>query len=62
MTSPFVFGIPEIGGLPDFVAKTQNSSVPDPRFDEFTVPLLDDLWAVIRMNSCSALSELSGSI
>ena len=28
--------------LPDFVAKTQNPSVPDPRFEEFTVPSLDD--------------------
>ena len=28
--------------LPDFVAKTQNLSVLDPRFDEFMVPSLDD--------------------
>ena len=28
--------------LPDFVAKTQNPSNPDPRFDEFPVPSLDD--------------------
>ena len=28
--------------LPDFVAKTQNPSVPDPQFDEFMVPSLDD--------------------
>ena len=28
--------------LPDFVAKTQSLLVHDPRFDEFTVPLLDD--------------------
>ena len=28
--------------LPDFVAKTQNLSVHDTRFDEFTIPSLDD--------------------
>ena len=28
--------------LPDFVAKTQNPSVPDPCFDEFTIPSVDD--------------------
>ena len=28
--------------LPDFVAKTQNPSVPDSHFEEFSVPLLDD--------------------
>ena len=28
--------------LPDFMAKTQNPSVPDSRFDEFSVPFLDD--------------------
>ena len=28
--------------LPDFVAKTQNPSVPDSRFEEFSVPFLDD--------------------
>ena len=28
--------------LPDIVAKAQNPSVSDPRFDEFTVPFLDD--------------------
>ena len=27
--------------LLDFVAKTQNPSVPDPQFDEFMVPSLD---------------------
>ena len=27
--------------LPDFVAKTQNHSVHDPHFDEFTIPTLD---------------------
>ena len=46
--SPSVFGTREVGGptlfffffffyLPDFVAKTQNLSVPDPHFDDFTV-------------------------
>ena len=28
--------------LPDFVAKTQNPSVPDSHFEEFSVPVLDD--------------------
>ena len=28
--------------LPDFMAKTQNPSIPDSRFKEFSVPLLDD--------------------
>ena len=28
--------------IPDFVPKTQNPSVLDQRFDEFTIPLLDD--------------------
>ena len=28
--------------LPNFIAKIQNPSVPDPRFDEFMVPSLDD--------------------
>ena len=28
--------------LPDLVAKTQNPSVPDSRFEEFSVPSLDD--------------------
>ena len=33
--APFFF-------LPDFIAKTQNLSVPDPHFDEFTVLSLDN--------------------
>ena len=28
--------------LPDFMAKTQNPSIPDSRFEEFSVPSLDD--------------------
>ena len=41
--------------LPDYVAKTQNPSVPDHRFGEFMVP---SLWIVTGLNSCSFPSEL----
>ena len=48
--------------LRDFVAKTQNPSVHDPQFEEFTVPSLDDFVDSDEMNSYSALSELFVSI
>ena len=43
---PTVFVIPMDEGrvpfLPDFVAKTQNPSIPDGHFVEFFIPSLDD--------------------
>ena len=48
--------------LPDFVANTQNPFVCNPHFDEFTILSLDDFGTAAEMNSCSAPSELLGSI
>ena len=45
----------------DFVAKTQNPSVPVPRFDEFTVPFLDDFVDGDRDELFICPSELFGS-
>ena len=47
MVSSFVCGIhgiedPATSFLPDFIAKTLDPSVPNPCFDGFTFPLLDD--------------------
>ena len=46
---------------PDFITKSQNPLVLDPRFLEFIISLLMDLWVGIEERCCSALSEQSGS-
>ena len=40
--------------VPDYVAKTQNPSIPDPRFDGFTIPSLKDYTGddPDKMNLC----------
>ena len=47
--------------LPDFVAKTQNPSVHDPQFEEFTVPFLDNFvdgdWDKLLLCLIRALHE-----
>ena len=43
--------------LPDFVAKTQNPSVPDTHFVEFSVRPLTSLVVAVGVNICSAPSE-----
>ena len=45
---------------PDFGAKTQNPSIYDLRFKEFTFPSVDDLWMVIVTNCC-CIRELLGN-
>ena len=47
--------------LPDFVTKTQNPSVPDSRFKEFSIPSLDDLLEVTGMSSFCVPFEPSES-
>ena len=43
----------------DFVAKTQNPSVFDPLYEEFTVSSLDDFWEGTEETCCSASSKQS---
>ena len=47
--------------VPDFVPKTQNPSIHDPRFTEFTIPSLDDCMDGDRVELLLCPIEISGS-
>ena len=47
--------------LPDFVAKTQNPSIPDSCFEEFSIPSLDDFAGMTGTSCCCVPSGPSGN-